>query len=603
MISRVSGIAQNKPQVGRSGTAPKAEGQQDSFAPSEAPSPDLRALFAASPFSQSRNSPSGKLKAVVDQGVKIRGPEGLEKQIFQGSAASVQWLDNQQLLVTADGGGDEKYKLHLIQADGSKSVTLGGEQGSQELCFRKGNLLYFRSDAERQGNFDLEVFDRSTGETRKVFQGEGDVHYDMLLDDGRLVATRSESNTTNTLLLLSPNGQSKELLSGSRNRAVRMLSGNELLVFSNQGREFSAPYRLNLDSGSMTLLANTTNDVEQVAWNTKQDQMAVAVNDQGFSKLAIYDGRGELLTNPSLPDGVVTQISFKDDIRLKFSLNSADAPQRTGELNLSNGQVQWTKSEDISNLGLVKPELVHYPSLDGTQIPAFLYRPQNVDPNRPQAAVIQLHGGPDSQTRPRFDPTIQHLVDQGITVITPNVRGSTGYGQSYLDADNGVNRTAAVSDVKAAADFLTLAGIDSTHIALMGHSYGGYLALAALATYPEQKWAAAVDQSGPTNLESTLDNLNDPYRAEFGTDPQLLKQLSPLSHVDQIEAPLLIIHGQNDSQVSISESEQMVSALQGRGKEVEYQVLPQEGHIIRNAETKLKTHEAISDFLISHLKK
>ncbi len=540
---------------------------------------------------------------MVDQGVSIRGPQGDEKQVFQGTAASVQWLDNEQLLVTSDGGGDEKYKLHLLQADGSKSLTLGGETGSQELCFRKGDLLYYRSDAERSGNFDLEVFDRSTGETRKVFRGEGDVNYEMLLDDGRLVATRGESNTTNALLLLSPDGQSKELLSGSRSRAVRMLSGNELLVFSNQDREFSSPFRLDLNSCAMTLLADTPGDVEQVAWNSKQDQMAVSVNSQGFSKLFVYDGAGKLLSNPSLPDGVVNQISFKGDAGLKFSLNSADAPQRSGELNLSDGQVQWTKSDDLSKLGLVKPELVEFPSADGTLIPAFLYRAQNVDPSQPGAAVIQLHGGPDSQTRPRFDPTIQHLVDQGVTVLTPNVRGSTGYGQSYLNADNGLNRTKAVADVKAAADFLAQAGIDSTHIALMGHSYGGYLALVALATYPEQKWAAAVDQSGPTNLESKLEKPNDPYRAEFGTDPTLLRQLSPLSHVDQIDAPVLIIHGQNDSQVPISESEQMVSALQARGKEVEYQVLPQEGHIIRNAETKLKTHETISEFLISHLKK
>ena len=222
------------------------------------------------------------------------------------------------------------------------------------------------------------------------------------------------------------------------------------------------------------------------------------------------------------------------------------------------------------------------------------------------AAVVNLHGGPESQSRPKFDGVVQHLLDRGISVLNPNFRGSTGYGRTYVNADNVKLRPNAIWDVKASASFLREQGFE--RIGLLGGSYGGYLAQAAMAFAPEETWAAGVSSVGMSNLETFMKSTAEWRRSnrasEYGDpekDVDVLRRWSPVNYAENIEAPLMMIQGANDPRVPRNEADQMVSALREKGEEVEYILLPDEGHSITKPENVFRVYTRASDFLAEKL--
>jgi dipeptidyl aminopeptidase/acylaminoacyl peptidase len=222
--------------------------------------------------------------------------------------------------------------------------------------------------------------------------------------------------------------------------------------------------------------------------------------------------------------------------------------------------------------------------------------------------VVHVHGGPESQAQPIFSPVIQYLVDHGYAVLTPNVRGSTGYGRTYTHLDDVEKRMDSVADLEAAVRWLRQSGqIDGKRIAVMGGSYGGFMVLAALTTYPDL-WAVGVDIVGVANFETFLRNTGA-YRRhwripEYG-DPDknadLFRRISPIHHVDKIQAPLMVVHGDNDPRVPLSETEQIVAALESRGVPVQFIHFDDEGHGVIKLKNKLVAYPAIGEFLDKHL--
>src|SRR5207248_5111159 len=224
---------------------------------------------------------------------------------------------------------------------------------------------------------------------------------------------------------------------------------------------------------------------------------------------------------------------------------------------------------------LVEPEHVHYPTFDNREIPALFYRSRGLADHAP--CVVFVHGGPEGQYRPTFQPIVQYLAAAGFAVLAPNVRGSTGYGRTYMHLDDVRKRMDSVADLAHAAHWLRDTGrADPNRIAVYGGSYGGFMVLAALTTYPDL-WAAGVDLVGIANFVTFLENTG-PWRrhlreAEYGSlenDREFLEAISPIKHVDRIRAPLLVMHGANDPRVPIGEAEQMVSRLRALGRTVEF---------------------------------
>ncbi|WP_052518225.1 alpha/beta hydrolase family protein [Archangium violaceum] len=234
----------------------------------------------------------------------------------------------------------------------------------------------------------------------------------------------------------------------------------------------------------------------------------------------------------------------------------------------------------------MEPELVRYKAKDGVEVPAFLYLPRERKGKVP--VVVVFHGGPEAQSRPWLSTFTQYLaVEMGMAVLTPNVRGSDGYGKSFRAMDDGVKREQSLADIGATLDYIaSRAELDASRVGVYGGSYGGYMVLASAAFYPE-RFRAAVDVVGisslPTFLRNTQAYRQELRRVEYGDerDPEVLKvqeRISPLNAVDRIKAALFVQQGANDPRVPQSEAEQIVKAVRARGSDVWYMLALDEGH-------------------------
>jgi dipeptidyl aminopeptidase/acylaminoacyl peptidase len=290
-------------------------------------------------------------------------------------------------------------------------------------------------------------------------------------------------------------------------------------------------------------------------------------------------------------------------------LVSVEGPERPRELwHVDTPSHRWTRvtqaPEPIRH-PLVVPTLETFRAADGLELSGWLYQA----PDRSSgAAVLYLHGGPEGQERPQFDPQHQALAAAGLTVFAPNIRGSSGYGRAFGHADNRHGRFDAFRDVAAAAHFLVGSGLaDPARLGVSGRSYGGYLTLAALAFSPGL-FAAGVDVCGMSDL-TTFYRDTEPWIAaaavsKYGdpvADLPLLEQVSPMRQVDAITAPLLVVHGELDTNVPIGEAHQIVRALRERGREVDYLELPGEGHVYRRRENVRTLISRTVRFLTAHV--
>jgi len=259
---------------------------------------------------------------------------------------------------------------------------------------------------------------------------------------------------------------------------------------------------------------------------------------------------------------------------------------------------------------LVDAELVRYPTFDGRQVPAWLYRPAGSNGRTP--VLLSIHGGPETQERPGNSSAFafyQYLLSRGIGVLAPNIRGSSGYGKSYqklIHRDFGGDD---LKDIEACAGYLrSLYWVDAERLAVYGGSYGGFASLSAMTRLPEY-WACGVDLVGPSNLVSFAKAVPPFWRemmkawvGDHYEEPDFLMERSPITYVENVRAPLLVLQGAMDPRVVKPESDQMVEKLRGLGSEVEYHVFEDEGHGFTKQANQLKAYRLISDFLFRHLR-
>jgi dipeptidyl aminopeptidase/acylaminoacyl peptidase len=255
----------------------------------------------------------------------------------------------------------------------------------------------------------------------------------------------------------------------------------------------------------------------------------------------------------------------------------------------------------------VRPELVRYKAHDGLELSGWLYRPNGM--KGPGPIVLSFHGGPEGQERPGFNSTYQALLSRGIAVFAPNVRGSSGFGKKFVNLDNGALRVNGVKDIKASVDYVVSAGVaDPKRVGIVGGSYGGYMVMAGLTEFPDL-FAAGANLFGVVNFETFFKN-TQPWMAaiskiEYG-DPdkeaEMLRQLSPLTRIDRVKAPTIVLHGANDTNVPVIEAEQVVDNLRKRNVPVEYVLFPDEGHGWRKTPNRIRSAVAIVKFFEKHLK-
>jgi dipeptidyl aminopeptidase/acylaminoacyl peptidase len=389
--------------------------------------------------------------------------------------------------------------------------------------------------------------------------------------------------------------------------------GKAIITISDEDSEFARLVRIDLATNAKTILSGALNwDVEGFDVTEDGRTIAFSVNEAGASKLRFITAAGQALPAPDLPLGVLGGGSFtRDGKRYGFSLSAADTQSDVWVWDLAQRSLtRWTESETggLSKSGFVTPSLISYKSFDGREITAFLYKPRGAGPH---PVLLYPHGGPESQTRPSFAGFFQFLANEmGIATVAPNVRGSTGYGRSFVNLDNGKLREDSVKDMGALIAWIDTQGdLDGKRLAVYGGSYGGYMSYAAMIQYGD-RLSAGIASVGISNfvtfLENTSEYRRDLRRVEYGDerDPDMRAfqlAISPLTNASKIKKPMFIIQGANDPRVPLSEAEQMLKAIRANGADAWYMMAKDEGHGFAKKSNRDAQNEAIAAFLAQKL--
>ena len=524
-----------------------------------------------------------------------------------------------------DQGGNENSQLYYRGADGSeRELTHGDSLHGSPAWAHDGRRVAFFGDERDGASYDIYVVDVTTGAApRLVVGGKADAWYplDWSLDDGKLLLWRYLSIGESYLYLAdSTSGALTPLDANGRKAGIRGAKfapdGRGVYFLSDEDDEFVHLRFVDpvTHQTRRVTAADTGWDVEDFDVSADGRYIAYVVNQDGRSVLKVQDTQTHSeISPPGLPEGVITRPVFdRTGQRLALAVESSESPRDVYSYDLGSKRLdRWTKSETgpLEPRALVVPELIHYPTWDRVNghprlLSAYVYRPRNL---AHCPVVIDIHGGPESQFRPGWDPFIQFLVNElGYAVVAPNVRGSSGYGKSFLALDNGELREDAVRDIGSLLVWIGAHGaFDRERISVMGASYGGYLALASLVAYGE-RLRGGIDEVGISNFVTFLTHTaayrRDLRRAEYGDerDPSMrafLERISPLTNASRIKRPLLVVEGLNDPRVPASESEQLVWRVRAAGGEVWYLVAKDEGHGFRKKANRDAYLEAAATFL------
>ncbi len=532
--------------------------------------------------------------------------------------------DGRNLVIARDVGGREAWQFYRLDLASGRSTLLTDGTSRNELgpWANAGGRFAFSSTRRNKKDFDLYVMDPADPtSTRLVLEVTGQWNVvDWSADDTRLLVKQFISAAHSRLHVLDlASGTLTEVAPSptpvSWEQATFAADGRSVLATSDASSDFTELVQVQLADGATTrLTADIPWDVEGLSVSRDGKQLAYITNEGGQSVVWLAPARApHARKRLALPDGVVGGVAFDPaGKRLAVSLTTPRSPTDVWVVDLARPAVpvRWTTSEvgGLDPASFVAPELVKVPSFDGVAVPAWVYRAPR-EGKRP--VVIAIHGGPEAQTRNSFTSTYQYwLRELGVSVIAPNVRGSTGYGRKYLQLDDGQKRMDAVKDIGALLDWIrTQPDLDAERVAVYGGSYGGFMVLASLVAYPE-RLRCGVDSVGISNfvtfLENTEDYRKDLRRVEYGDerDPAMrtfLQDISPLTHVDRIVDPLFVVQGRNDPRVPMSEAEQIVASLRQRQAPVWYLLANDEGHGFRRKGNRDFLTRAVTLFFEEHL--
>ncbi|MCS6986403.1 MAG: prolyl oligopeptidase family serine peptidase [Sphingomonadaceae bacterium] len=509
-------------------------------------------------------------------------------------------------LVVQDRGGAENFQI--LRVDGPRLVPLtdAASRATDPVWSKDGRLLGFASTARNGRDTDLWIMDPRDPASRRLVaerQGGGWAFLDFTPDGRRaLVANRISVRRTDLHWLDLATGAVTALTPPGAEVAcgrVRIAADGRIFAACDALSEFRELGTLDPMTGAFRRLGSPARwDVEEFALSPDGRRVAVVTNEAGISRLSIRDAAtGAVLLAPPVPAGVISGLDYAPWGELGFTLTSARIPGDAFSLTAEGELRRWTFSETggLDPEANALPELVRVSSFDGRSVTGFLFRP---DPRRhpgPRPLIVSIHGGPEAQARPVFQGRANYLLNErGVALFYPNVRGSTGFGKTFVSLDDGpFRREDAVKDLAALVRRLARdPGIDAQRIGVTGGSYGGYMTYAALTLFPEL-WRAGIAvvaiSDFTTFLANTADYRRDLRRVEYGDerDPAQrakLAEISPLGRAGRIRVPLMVVTGANDPRVPASEAHQMVAAVRAQGREAWHLVAANEGHGFRRKE-------------------
>jgi dipeptidyl aminopeptidase/acylaminoacyl peptidase len=534
--------------------------------------------------------------------------------------------DGSTLLYMADLNGDEYHQLFSVPACGGTATQLTDvpdaiNRISPGAWSPDGSRIAYASNADDRRYVSVYVRDMQSGETQKLIDEPANHFPGAWSPDGRyLLASKQNGNVDTDIVLIDMGTGMARNLTRHEGQVVfapsawsREKGKNGFYFISNEAGEFFSLGFYNLDTDKRTWVQSPDWDVEAAGVSRDGRLLAWSVNEDGLSRLRLLNlKKGKKLKLPSMLSGVIHYMAFSPDSRkLALLMGGATLCTQPFVLSLKKKKLRQVTQSMLGGIDaqMVDPELVHYETFDGKQVPAWLYKPREAKGRIP--VVLSVHGGPEAQERPDYSYVAymyQYWLSRGIGVLATNIRGSTGYGKSYQKLIRRDWGGGDLKDMEHAVTYLhTLDWVDPQNIGFFGGSYGGYACLSVVSRLPEL-FSVAVGWFGPSNLVSFARSV-PPYWKSFikdwvgdpDEDRDLLVERSPLTYVDNVKTPLFIVQGALDPRVVQAESDQFVDKLRERGVPVRYDVYPDEGHGFTKRSNELKALKDSAEFLEQRL--
>ncbi|MBU8933049.1 MAG: S9 family peptidase [candidate division Zixibacteria bacterium] len=512
---------------------------------------------------------------------------------------------NTMAIIGASTGGSEQSQLFLMDTQTGRVLQLTHAEDIQfgSVTWGKDDKhIYFRSNEENGRDFFIYEMDIATAEYHKIFGDTATVAGynfigDISKDGTKMIIGHLTSNINDDLYLLDLTTGEFEKLTEDDGDVIYdsptlMPDGKTIwLTCNNNDDGLSRIAKMTVGSTEVEYIddgwLDTKWEVDGLIFSRDYKYMAAVTNEDGYGRMKMREVEsGRELAAPPL-DGILGFPTFDRNGDCVFSFTSPTRAPDVWKYSPSSGnteQLTFSIYAGIDRELFSDPQLVHFKSFDDLEIPAFLYLPPNYVEGEPIPFIVHAHGGPESQYRPYFLRNIQYLILNGYGVLAPNPRGSSGYGRDYMNLDNYKNRKHSLMDYKAGVEWLIGKGYtEQGMIGIRGGSYGGYVVLGMITEYPDM-FSAAVDVVGIANFKSFLENTKAYRRAlresEYGplSDPDFLREISPIHKAHLIKTPLLVVHGENDPRVPVGEARQIIAAIKASGGVVDSLIFPDEGH-------------------------
>jgi dipeptidyl aminopeptidase/acylaminoacyl peptidase len=543
---------------------------------------------------------------------RVRSPGGARFQLtfFSDSVTggSYQPTSGDCFVFSKDKSGDENYQNYRYDfATGETTLLTDGKSRNQlGIWSHAGDRMAYGSTRRNGKDVDFYLINPNNPKDDRLLctnEGGGWYALDWSPDDHTLLAAEELSVNQGFLWLVDTTSGQKTALTPHEKTELISYSGGQfasdgkgVYVTTDKGSEFRRLAYLDRNSKELSVLtAHIPWDVDEFELSEDGKTLVFVTNEAGISVIHVLDtASGKEHAISKVPPGIISGIRWhKNNRDVGFTYSSARAAGDAFSLDITTEKLErWTEGETggLDPGKFSEAELIRWKSFDGLEITGFLYpAAKKFTGKRP--VVIKIHGGPEGQARPAFQGPFNYFMNElGVTMIEPNVRGSAGYGKSFLLLDNGMLRENSYKDINSLLDWVaTRPELDADRVMVIGGSYGGHMTL-AVSTFYSDRIRCAVDIVGMSNLvtflENTADYRRDLRRVEYGDerDPEMRKfltRIAPLTNVDKIRKPLFVVQGANDPRVPRSEAEQIVKALRDKGTPVWYLLAKDEGHGFR----------------------
>jgi dipeptidyl aminopeptidase/acylaminoacyl peptidase len=563
--------------------------------------------------------------------VKMPGGERQQLTFFADAVSGGRFHPNvgDYIVFAKDIGGGEWYQLYRYDVK-TGDVTLLTDGKARNLpgpWSSSGDQLAYMSTRRTGKDTDLWVMnpaDPKSDHLLAKLEGGGWEPLDWTINDKQILLKEELSineaylwlvdTTTGEKTALTPRDAKEKVSYGE---ASFSKDGKGIYVTTDKESEFQRLAYIDLATKQPKYLTTKIAwDVETFDLTHDGKRLAFVTDEEGVSVLHVMDTATEKeVALPKLPVGVIGSVRWhRNGQELGFALNNARGPGDSYSVDVAAGKVErWTTSETaVKTDAFPEAELIRWKSFDGKMISGFLYKPPaKFTGKRP--VLVSIHGGPEGQTRPTFANRANYYLNElGIALISPNVRGSTGYGKTFSLLDNGFKRDDTYKDINALFDWIaTRPDLDADRIAVTGGSYGGHMTL-AVATFYSDRIRCSVDIVGMSNLVTFLEHTEayrrDLRRVEYGDerDPKMreyLEKIAPMNNIEKIKKPMFVIAGKNDPRVPVSESQQIADALKKQGTPVWLLIAKDEGHGYRKKANQDFQFYATVEFLQEYLLK